>query len=132
MSLRLQVDLDREAVLELVEFRGVQGGARVVLGQGLLGGADDPDLAVADVLEVLGEALQVEDQVLVAADVLADLVDDEEMYCLPAVSRTMSIISLTAVIRAGMKSPVSVENDCGRTGRAPGTSRGRSRGSGCR
>jgi hypothetical protein len=44
----------------------------------LLRGADDPDFSLAEVLEVLGQALKIEDLVLMAADVLADLVDDED------------------------------------------------------
>jgi hypothetical protein len=48
----------------------IELGAGNVFGQGLLGGTHDPGLAVADVLEVTGEALEVEDLVLIAADVL--------------------------------------------------------------
>jgi hypothetical protein len=44
----------------------------------LLRGADDPDFSLAEVLEVFGEPLEVEDLVLIAADILADLVDDED------------------------------------------------------
>ena len=75
---RFQVDLDGEAVLQLVQLGRVERGARVVLGQGLLGGADDPDLAVADALQVLGQAIQVEDQVVARADILAHFVDDKD------------------------------------------------------
>ena len=51
---------------------------RVVLGQRLLRGADDPDLAAAEILQILRQTLQIEDLGLLAADILADLVDDED------------------------------------------------------
>ena len=73
-----QFDLDREAVLELVELVRVQDRAGIILGEGLLGGGDDPHLAVAQALKVLGQTVEVEDQVVAGGNVLADLVDDEE------------------------------------------------------
>ena len=75
---RFEVDLDREAVFQLVELVGVQRGAGVVLGKGLLRSRDDPCLAVAQPLEVLGQAIEVEDQVVTRGNVLADFVDDED------------------------------------------------------
>ncbi len=70
--------MDRKAVLELVKLRRIEDGAGVILSQGLLGGANDPHLAVADALEVFGQTVEVEDEVGSRGDVLANLVDDKE------------------------------------------------------
>src|SRR5690606_34266377 len=59
-----EVDLDREAILEFVELIRIQGRPRIVLGQGLLCRRNDPDLAVSKSLKVLGQAIEVEDQVV--------------------------------------------------------------------
>ena len=74
----LQVHLDGKPVLQLEQTGGVEHGGGVVLGQGLLGGGEEPDRAVADLFEVLGQPIQVEDEVGLGGHILADLVDDEE------------------------------------------------------
>ena len=81
---RFKVDLNREAVFQLVELVGVQRGARVIFRQRLLRGRDDPCLAVAQPLEVLGQAIEVEDQVVTRGHVLTDFVDDEDDVLLAA------------------------------------------------
>ena len=48
----LEVNVDGEAILKLIEVLRVQ--RRRVFGQDLLGGRDEPDLALADVLDVPG------------------------------------------------------------------------------
>jgi hypothetical protein len=74
----LEIDADREAVLQLEELGGVQRRPLIVLGQGLLAGAHDPDLAVALRLDVLREPVEVQDQVGPGPHVLTDLVDHEQ------------------------------------------------------
>jgi hypothetical protein len=61
---RFERDLDREAVFQFVQLSEVECGLGIVLGQRLLRGGNDPDLAVAQVLEVLGQAVEIEDQVV--------------------------------------------------------------------
>ena len=56
----------------------IERGPRIVFGQGLLRRTDDPDLAVTERLEVLGQAVEVENQIGPGANVLPDLVDDED------------------------------------------------------
>jgi len=50
----------------------------------LLRGGDEPSLAIAQALEVLSQAVEVEDQVVTRGDVLADFVDDEDDVLLAA------------------------------------------------
>ena len=73
-----QIHLNREAVFQFEKLGGIERSARVVFGQGLLGGYDDPDLAVTDALEVFCQTVQVQDQIVPRSQILPDLVDDKE------------------------------------------------------
>ena len=60
----LQIHLNREAVFELEELGRIEQGPGIILGQGLLGRNDDPYLAVTNALEVLGQAVKVQYQIV--------------------------------------------------------------------
>ena len=75
---RLQVNLDRKAILELIQFRRIQRRLLVVFGKRLLRRADNPDLAVPNLLEILRQAVKVQDEVWSRTDVLADLINDKD------------------------------------------------------
>ena len=73
----LQINLNGEAVFEFIQLRRVQGGSGVVFGQGLLCCANYPDFAIAYVFQVFGQSVQVQNQVLPGADVLANLINNK-------------------------------------------------------
>ena len=80
---RLQVDLDRKTILQLVETRGVERSGRVIVRQSLLGSGEDPDRATANLLQILGQAVEVQDQTWLGGNILPDFVDDEDDVLLP-------------------------------------------------
>ena len=70
--------MDGKACGQLKEFGRIERRARIIFGQRLLCRADDPDLTVANILEILGQPIQVEDQVRARADILAHFIDDKD------------------------------------------------------
>jgi len=68
----LQMHLDWKAVFQFEQTRCVEHGGGVVLGQGLLGGCKKPDRTVADLFEIFRQAIEVEDEVGLGRDILAD------------------------------------------------------------
>ena len=70
--------LDWKAIFELVEAGRINGGSRIILSERLLGCGKDPGVAIAQLLEVLGQTVEVENQTLFRRDVLPDLIDDKK------------------------------------------------------
>jgi hypothetical protein len=62
----------------MIATRAIDARARVVLRQRLLRRPDDPDPTVAEIFEILGQSLEIEDLGLIAADILTNLVNDEQ------------------------------------------------------
>ena len=67
-----------KAIPQLVQFRGVVRRFLDDFAQSLLAGGGDPDLALAEFLEVARQSVEVEDQFAAGCDVLTGLVDQEQ------------------------------------------------------
>jgi len=75
---RVEMDGNRETVPQFVQFGGVVGGLFDDFAQSLLAGGGDPNLALAEFLEVTRQAVEVEDQLAAGGDVLTGLVHKEQ------------------------------------------------------
>lgn len=84
----IEVHRDWEAVPEFVQLRGIVCRLFNDLAQGLLTGSGDPDLALAELLEVSREAIEIEDQFSPGRHVLTRLVDQEQNVVVAGLSTT--------------------------------------------
>jgi len=83
---RVEMDGNREAVPQLVELSGVMRGLFDDFAQGLLAGGGDPNLAFAELLEIAGQPVEVEDQLAAGGDVLTGLVHKEQNVFMPGLA----------------------------------------------
>ena len=74
----IQFNRDGETVTQFVQFRRIVGCPLDDLGQGLLAGGHDPHLALAQFLQVAGQAIQVQDQLAPRGHVLSGLVNQKQ------------------------------------------------------
>ena len=75
---RLQVDLNRKAVLQFEEAGSIEHRRGVIFRERLLGGGEQPHRAIADLFQVFGQSVEIENQIGFGRGILTDLVDDKE------------------------------------------------------